>query len=66
MLFTALVNKNNLSYYLLAFLYLVSGLFIQATTLPFELIIVGTIFLVLGFVDAYLEYSPWRKNLAEI
>jgi len=66
MIFTAIVNKNNLSYYFLASLYLIFGVLIQMTKLPFELVIVGTIFLILGITDAYLEHSPWRKGLAEV
>jgi len=66
MILTAIFYRNNFSYYLLAILYFLSVMLVQFTQLPFELVITGLIFLILGFVDAYLEHSIWRKNLAEL
>jgi hypothetical protein len=66
MLFTAFFNKNNLSYYFLTLVYIVFGAIIEFTSLPFEMVIVGIIFLLVGILDAALEHSPWRKGLAEV
>jgi hypothetical protein len=66
MLFTAFFNKNNVSYYLLTIAYVAAGALIEFTSLPFEMVIVGVLFLVIGILDAALEYSSWRKGLAEV
>jgi hypothetical protein len=65
MVFTAWFYKNNLSYYLLAILYILFAGIIEFSKIPFELFVTGFIFLGLGFLDAYLEHSKWRKDFAE-
>ena len=65
MVFTAWFYRNNFSYYILAILYVLFATIIEFSKIPFELIVTGIIFLGLGIVDAWLENSVYRKDLAE-
>jgi hypothetical protein len=65
MLFTAWFYRNNLSYYILAILYILFAAIIEFSKILFELIVTGLIFLGLGIADAWLEKSVYRKDLAE-
>lgn len=67
MFITSLIYKFNVSYLILTGLYGIIGLYLAYSTMviPQKINVSAVAFLVLFIVDAALEYSSWRKNLAD-
>ena len=57
-----LILTKNISYLILLGLYIISAIIFQVFDFDNDLIYAGLIFLILGFVDVFLESSPLRKT----
>ncbi len=67
MFITSAIYRFNLSYLILCALYSVIGLILAfgGFTIPTELIISAIVFFLFNIVDAALEWSVWRRQLAD-
>lgn len=67
MFITSAIYRFNLSYLILCALYAVIGLILAfgGFTIPTELIISAIVFFLFNIVDAALEWSVWRRQLAD-